>query len=71
MVNMVKLGKKFLKKNGAEGIDFVPLTFSKDCPQNFQVYASYTKKEICENYVTIPRTNYVFWVIINDKKVYI
>ena len=63
--------KEIFEKNGAEGIDFVPLTFNKDCPQNFQVYASYTKKEICENYVATPRTNYVFWVIKNDKKVYI
>lgn len=59
------------EKVGAEGIDFVPLFFNKNCPQNFEIYKSYTKKQMCEEVTYWPRTNYVFWVMRDGKKVYI
>ena len=63
--------KEIFEKNGAEGIDFVPLNFNKTCPQNFTIYESYDKKTICESLVCFPRTNYCFWIKRNGKKIYL
>lgn len=62
---------EIFEKNGAEGIDFVPLTFNKNCPQNFEIYDSFDKKTICEEFGCFPRTNYVFWIMRDGKKIYI
>ena len=51
----------------ADGIDFVPLNFSGFIPD---VIESYSRKEL-ENIKAIPRTNYLFYKIINGRKEYI
>lgn len=63
--------KEIFEKNGAEGIDFVPLTFNKNCPQNFPIYATFDKETICNESVCYPRSNYVFWIMRNGNKIYI
>ena len=50
----------------ADGIDFMPISFEKFPP----IIASYTKEEF-KNVKAVPKTNYKYWKLVNNKKVYI
>lgn len=58
-----------LEELDADGIDFVPIMFSKE-EQLKHVIASYTKEEF-KSVKGIPKTSYLFWKIVDGKKKYI
>lgn len=60
--------KERFEKNGADGIDFVPL-FSKPWDVG-TIYESKTKAEMLAG-TAYPRSNYFFWKLVNGQKVYI
>lgn len=57
-----------IDKHNADGIDFVPIMIYVGEP--IPVIASYTKEEFV-NEKHIPKTNYLFWKMIDGKKVYV
>lgn len=60
-----------LNEFGADGIDFTPISGAladKDYLR-CKIIASYTKEEF-EHVKYIPKTPYLFWKIVNGKKVY-
>jgi len=60
-----------LNELGADGIDFIPLTeaFMKREYIRCEVISSYTKEEF-KHVKHIPKTPYLFWKMIDGKKVY-
>ena len=52
----------------ADGIDFVPIWYSKNFPP--PIIKSYTKEEF-EQITCYPKSNRRYWVVKNGKKVYI
>ncbi len=55
---------------GADGVDFVPIWF--DDIKCRPVYCSYTVDDFKSGRVCgIPKSNYVFWKIVSEEKVYI
>lgn len=60
-----------LNEIGADGIDFMPISeaLSKRDYLRVNVILSYTKEEF-ENVKYIPKTAYLFWKMIDGKKVY-
>lgn len=58
-----------IEELGADGIDFVPIMFSKE-EQLKHIISSYTKEEF-KSVKSIPKTSYLFWKMIDGKKKYI
>lgn len=55
---------------GADGVDFVPLTFNPSCSPQSEVILSLTKEQMLRrNYG--PRTQYFFWKRIYGLKMYL
>jgi hypothetical protein len=57
-----------MEECGADGVDFVPVWFDTSFPP---VYKSYTKQEWIESDGSYPKTNRMYWRIVNGQKVYI
>ena len=57
-----------MKELNADGIDFVPICFSKNDKE--EIIVSYTKEQFM-NVTCIPKTNYRYWRIKDGKKVYL
>lgn len=57
-----------MEERGADGVDFVPVWFDTSFPP---VYKSYTKQEWIESNGSYPKTNRMYWRIVNGQKVYI
>lgn len=60
-----------MREYGADGIDFIPFDtefLSGDC-YNGKVIYSYTKEQF-ESVNYIPKTPYLFWKMVDGKKVY-
>ena len=55
---------------GADGVDFVPLTFNPSCSPQSQVILSLTKEQML-NGCCGPRTQYFFWKKIYGLKMYL
>lgn len=60
-----------LNELDADGIDFIPISdiLSKKDYLEINIISSYTKEEL-KNIVYIPKTAYLFWKIVDGKKVY-
>lgn len=52
----------------ADGVDFVPIWFDEHLPP--PIICSYTKEEL-KNITGYPKSNRMYWKIINGKKEYI
>lgn len=60
-------GKQFEVYN-ADGVDFHPIGQQ---PPNLVIHCSYTKQEMENKNLPIPKSGYTFWKNINGKKVYV
>ena len=58
-----------IEKHNAEGIDFVPIMIPKEEAMN-HIIESYTKEEF-KDVKYVPKTNYLFWKMIDGKKTYL
>lgn len=52
----------------ADGVDFVPIWFDKKLPP--PIICSYTKEE-WKDIKAYPKSNRIYWKIINGEKIYI
>ena len=57
-----------MEERGADGVDFVPVWFDTSFPP---IYKSYTKQEWIDSDGSYPKTNRMYWRIVNGQKVYI
>ena len=57
-----------MEERGADGVDFVPIWFDTSFPP---VLKSYTKQEWIDSDGSYPKTNRMYWRIVNGQKVYI
>ena len=62
---------KEMDECGAEGVDFVPITFYFEPLKNTTVYLSMTREEWLNSDGSYPKTGRVYWKIINGQKIYI
>lgn len=63
-----------MEELNADGIDFTPISeaFATKKYHFCEIIASYTKEEwITGKAKSIPRTPYLFWRLVNGKKVYL
>lgn len=56
---------------GADGVDFVPITFYFEHFPNTTVYLSMTREEWINSDGSYPKTGRVYWKMVNGHKVYI
>lgn len=56
-----------MNKIGADGVDFVPIWLGGGIPP---IIRSYTKEE-CEHTKAYPKTNRMYWKMVDGKKEYI
>ena len=59
---------KEMEERGADGVDFVPVWIDASFPP---IIKSYTKKEWIESDGSYPKSNRMYWKMVNGQKVYI
>ena len=57
-----------MEERGADGVDFVPIWFDTSFPP---IIKSYTKEEWIESDGSYPKSNRMYWRMVNGHKVYI
>ena len=66
--NMEDIILREMEEHGADGVDFVPIWFDISFPP---IIKSYTKTEWIESDRSYPKTNRMYWRIVNGQKTYI
>ena len=56
---------------GADGVDFVPITFYFESFPNTAVYLSMTREEWINSDGSYPKTGRIYWKMVNGHKVYV